>query len=361
MIRYTSYLLLLFVFIINSCKKKEEKVSKEDAKAFAAQLEKEVDDYKINFIEKNVHLPVLLKKINSHITKKELKGSEQGVRTALAGNNYERAVYEMMGGNGEFKCTRQYEKEGVQHVIFRVYGANGLNYLDMELAKLKNKTGIADMFLHATGEDLSKSLAGLLESLLQHQGTALEASIVRTLNNFKKYRKNADYEKAKAEFMRLPYSLRNSKMYEVTYLDLLSHISEEEYTRELERITTKYEAQSGYDLLLLDVYLMKKEYGKAIKSIDAVDSIVRTDPFLDYYRGLIYKMNGDTNKAVDYFNRVTVSMPDFAGNYAELISHYGSEKDKENAKKYYAIYKTLNGKDREMILFFEEEYPYLAE
>lgn len=173
--------------------------------------------------------------------------------------------------------------------------------------------------------------------------------------------RNGEYENAKTVYLRLPYNLRNNKLYEGVYLEILSKISQKEYLAELERVTKKYEALQGYDLMLLDVYLAKKDFAKALSCIDVIDSAVKHDPFLDYYRGLVSNMNNDKEKAVGYFQKVTVSMPDFADNYAELFAHYSAVNDKENAKKYYNIYKTLKGKNSDIMSFYETQYPYLAE
>ena len=352
---------MLTVTLLSGCKEKEEKVSEEEAKKFATYIKKEVDDFKINFLETNIHVPLLLERIKSTSDKKLLSGFETGIKKGLSSNNYEKSIYNIMAGTGSFELVNQYAKEGAQHIIFRVYGPNGLNYLDMELAKYKKKVGIADIFLQTTGENLSKSMGELAEKLLSHEGSSTEQHLIDVLNRIKKYTADKEYEKAKAEFQRLPYSLRNDRMYEVTYLEILSNISQEEYMAELEKITKKYEGQPGYDLMLLDVYLTRKDFDKALKAIDGVDSTVKGDPFLDYYRGLVHNMNDDKEKAVVYFEKVAKVRPDFADNYAELVAHYASRDDKANARKYYVVYKKMKGKNPEVINFYEAEYPFLAE
>lgn len=354
--------LLVITIVLAGCKaKEEEKVSKQEALALANQIEKQVDDFKIDFIEKNIHLATLMDRINVHSKGKELKGLEMGMKKNLASNNYEKSIYDIMGGKGSFTLTKQYDNNDKQHLIFRIYGVNGFNYLDMELVKRDKKTWIADMFLFNTGENLSKSMSDLTEKLLEHQGSSIEKSLIENLDRIKQYMKDGEYENAKIAFQRLPYNLRNTKMYENIYMDILSKISQEEYLAEMERVTRKYEAMEGYDLMLLDVYLAQKKFDKALSCIDGIDSTVKGDPFLDYYRGLIYNMNNDKEKALGYYNKVALSMPDFADNYAELFAHYSNVKDKENAKKYYNIYKKLKGKDQELMSFYETQYPYLAE
>jgi len=336
--------LFLACCIFTGCKTKEaEKVSRQEALAFARDIEKQVDDFKIDFIEKNLHFSTLMERIYLNEKSKKLKGIEAGMKKNLSTNNYEKGIYDLMGGAGSFQMTKQYEDNGVQHLIFRIQGVGGFNYVDMELIKQDKKTWIADLFLFNTGENLSKSMGDLAEKLLAHEGSTIETELIANMDRIKKYMRDGEYENAKTVYLRLPYNLRNNKLYETAYLEILSKISQEEYLAELERITKKYEAQQGYDLMLLDVYLVKKDYTKALSYIDVIDSAVKHDPFLDYYRGLVSNMNNDREKAVGYFQKVAVSMPDFADNYAELFAHYSAINDRENAKKYYSIYKTYGG------------------
>ena len=360
-LRSTLFAVLMVLLTLAGCKEKEEKVSKEEATKFARDMEKQVSDYKIDFIEKNIHIPILMERINKDVKSKQVKGLEQGIKNGLKSNNYERSIYEIMGGKGSFELTKQYEEDGMQHIIFRTFGVNGLNYLDMELTKHKGKTGIADMFLHSTGENLSKSMGDLATKLLQHEGSSIESVLIERFKNIERYNQDKQYEKAKAEFLLLPYDLRNDRLYEARYLEILSHISEEEYRQEMDKMMKKYEERSGFDLMLLDIYLSKKDYSKALTAIDAIDSTVKKDPFLDYYRGLINNLMKDTEKALGYFKKGTVSMPDFAGNYAELFAHYTTVDDKNNAKKYYSIYKKLKGNDPEIVSSYATMYPWLAD
>ncbi len=354
--------LFLACCIFTGCKKKDaEKVSKEEAIAFAHTIEKQVEDFKIDFIEKNVHFPTLMDRIYLNENSKKLKGIEAGMKKNLSSNNYEKAIYDIMGGAGSFEMTKQYENNGLQHAIFRIQGVNGFNYIDMEFTKQDKKIWIADMFLFNNGENLSKSMGDLAEKLLAHEGTAIEKDLVTNMDRIKKYMRDGEYENARTVYLRLPYNLRNNKLYEGVYLEILSKINQEEYLAELEKITQKYESKDGYSLMLLDVYLAKKDFAKALSCIDVIDSTVKHDPFLDYYRGLVSNMNNDKEKAIGYFQKVTVNMPDFADNYAELFAHYSAINDKENAKKYYTIYKTLKGKSSDVMNFYETQYPYLSE
>jgi hypothetical protein len=97
-----------------------------------------------------------------------------------------------MAGEGSFKMIKQYEKGGSQHAVFRIRGGNGFSYIDMELTKLKEKVGIADMFLFSSGENLSASLAELVQKLMTHEKTAIGDALTERLNTISRHLKNTE-------------------------------------------------------------------------------------------------------------------------------------------------------------------------
>jgi tetratricopeptide (TPR) repeat protein len=299
--------------LFTGCTPSEQRVTNEEAAEFSASLEKDVRDMKIDFIEKNIVTTAFLKRFYSTGKVKQSAGIEKELRQMLGTNQYEKNVYDLMGGKGSFTKVKQYEKEGKQHIIYRLRGGGGFTYMDMELTSLKKQVGIADMFLYNTGENLSASVADVLEKLLSHQESSIQKILQDRLINLSRHLKNADYKLAKNEFDLLPYNLRNSKLYEMRYLDILSKLDQKEYLDYQKQIENKYAGDPGFQLMMIDVYINQQEWDKAISSIDQVDSAINKDPFLDYYRGLILNMKGDSQSAIEHYEKTNKGKPKISG------------------------------------------------
>ncbi|RYY50264.1 MAG: hypothetical protein EOO06_04325 [Chitinophagaceae bacterium] len=355
---------LICTLLLVGCKSKEEKPSEAEAQQFAASISKDASDRQINFLEKNIVLPALMDRMYELDEIKKLKasrsGMEKGVEQGLKKHNYEKTLFETLGNNGTFQLVKLYEKDGKRRSIFRAFGSGGLNYFDMELTKVDNKVGIADMLVYTTGENISRSMAEISEKIFS-AGTTSQDQIGPALINIKRHLASEDFESAKAEYDRLPQSLKNTKLLESVYLSILPNLSGTENQAEMERIEKKYAADPNSQLMLIDIYIARKDYDKTLAAVDVMDKNINKDPFLDYYRGLIHNLNGKSEEAIAHFEKVAAAMPDFADNYAELFAHHAKENNKEKAKQYFAAYKKLKQRDPEVVSYYETEYPYLAE
>ncbi len=166
MYRIQNYFVAFIVSLVaTACSDTNQKVTKEQAAAFSVVMENSVSAMKIDFLETNIIAPIFINKIYEATKLKSSDRMESEVKAILRSNQSEKSIYDLMAGDGSFKKVKQYEKDGNQRIIFRAYGSGGLSYLDMELAMIKNKVGIADMFLYNTGQNLSASLGDLLKKL----------------------------------------------------------------------------------------------------------------------------------------------------------------------------------------------------
>ncbi len=344
---------------LGACSSEPPKVTKEQAAAFAIVIENEVRDMKINFLQKNILVPVLTKKIYQAGDLKSSDGVEREMKKMLSANNYEKNIYDIMGGKGRFKKVKDYEKEGKQHLIYRVSGEGGFTYMDMELDILDKQVGIGDMFLYNTGENMSASIADLMGKLLSPEYSAITGQIETTLNSLSKHLKNADYEFAKTAFERLPYDIRNNRLYEMRYLDILSKLGGQQYLDYQQKIESKYAGDAGFQLMMIDVYLNQQKFDKALGAINTLDSVINKDPFLEYYRGLVLNMKGEPAAAIPHFAKIIAADPQYADPYPDLIVAYAQEKQLDSARRYFDMYKGLRNSDKEVVGYLQTSYPEL--
>ena len=350
---------LICCSFLNACSDTSNKVSEEQATAFSIVIENQVRDMKIDFLEKNILMPVFLDRINAAGDLKSSERMEAEMRKMLAANNYEKNVYELMAGSGSFKKVKQYQKEGNQRIIYRINGSSGFTYIEVELASEKEKVGIADIYLYNTGQNLSATVADLMKKLFSHEQSTIGDQLSARLSAISQHLKNTNYEFAKAEFDRLPYDIRNNRLYEIQYLNIMSKIGGPPYLEYQQKIETKYADDAGFQLMMIDVYLNQKKYDKAIASINQIDSVINKDPFLDYHRGLVSNMKADSEGAIKYFKQVIASEPTFPDPYPELVVCLAKKNDYPAAKQYLASYKKMRSANKEVVQFIETSYPGL--
>lgn len=354
------YLFFIFVIsiLLSSCATEPAKVTKDQAAAFAIAIENEVRDMKINFLEKNIMLPVFMKRVYQAVDLKPSTVIESEMKKMIAGNSYEKNIYEVMAGKGGFKKVKQYEKEGIQHILYRVHGS-GFTYLDMELNNFKEQVGIADIFLYNTGQNLSASVGDLMKKFTTHGQSAIANQLETRLTNISRYLKNANYEFAKAEFDRLPYDIRNNRLYEIRYMQILSKLGGEQYLNYQQKIETKYAADAGFQLMMIDLYLNQQKLDKALDAINKLDSFINKDPFLDYYRGLVLNMKGEPDEAIRHFEKLVAADPQLAEPYPELAAAYALQQDYSSSGRFFSLYKKMRNADKEIITYLKTSYPGL--
>lgn len=360
MINRLIFPLFTCVLLLNQCKPSEQKVTRQDAAAFIAGIEQAAIKHRPDFITSNFIIQALGDRMARVKEIKYQDAIEKGMAKGLQKSEFDRNIYQIVGKHGSFEKVKQYEKDGVQRVIFRAFGDEGINYLDMELTKLNDKVGIADMLIYTSGENFSKSLAETVSKLMDAPDASGNSSTL-LLQSVKRLMQNGKYEAAKKEFDRLPSDIKNTRLAEVLNIQIASNLDEEIYIKAISRFQEKFSNEPNIQLTLLDLYILRKEYDNALSAINQVDSLINKDPFLNYYRGLINFVKGDKEKAMGYYQQVTQSHPGFPGAYAELVGLYAEKGDVKNVKRCFSIYKSLRNADEEVISNYEMLYPYVKE
>jgi tetratricopeptide (TPR) repeat protein len=285
---------------------------------------------------------------------------EAEVKKSFTRNEYERSIYDIMGSDGSFTRIKEYNKAGAEHLLYRISGKGGFTYVDFELAKLKGYTGIGDMLFYNTGENLSSSLSDLMFKLENHGKESTTEMLESNLTELNRYLQEAEYSKARIIYERLPYDLRNNRLYEMRYIDMLSHCDKTAYLKQLETMEKKYGADPGFQLMMIDVNFMHEDWDKTMASVNVLDSVINKDPYLDFYRGIIYEKKNEPAKAAKAFENVLKVYPQMTNVLAELLMMYPKTGQKEKARAYFALYKKSRDAQPAFIKYYASLYPDIA-
>lgn len=349
---YAPLLLLLFS---TACSEPEKPATKEEAAALAKSIERSMNKGSAAKFNEALDAASLKKRIeeagNHKIDVRIVDGAIKEIKKGQLGNE----IVEAMGKSGTYELVKQYEKDNNQHLVFRLYADSKLNYHDMEVVKKRDAVKISDVFIYITGENLSATLAESTLLMSENMGD-LSSQDQERLDNVKKVRQlmnKGDYDRARSLYKDLPAVLKQTKLFRMIYVQIASGLGNDEYLKAMTDYQQAYPDAPNVYLLMMDAYILKAEYEKALQSVNQLDSLINKDPFLDYYRGLIYKSMGNKEKQREHFELLDKHMPAFADGSLELLVTYleAEETDKAVAlvHKKPRNYKKISQEQRETL------------
>jgi hypothetical protein len=327
------YALLLLLLFSTACSEPEKPATKEEATAFAKTIESSMGKRNAAKFNEALDMALLKKRIleagNHKIDASIVEGTIKGLQKGQLGSQ----IAEALGKSGTYELVKQYEKDKNQHLVFRLYIDSKLNYHDLEIVKKRNAVKISDVFIYLTGENLSTTLA---ESALLMTGNLdkLSSKDQDRLENVKKIRQlmnKGDYDRARSLYKDLPAVLKQTKPFRMIYVQIASGLGNDEYLKAMIDYQQAYPDATNVYLLMIDAYILKAEYEKALTAVNQLDSLINKDPFLDYYRGLIYKLAGNKEKQREHFELLNEHMPAFSDGTLELLAIYLEAEETDKA------------------------------
>lgn len=337
------------LLLLIACKSKTlQPITKVEAIAFAEKIEKGINNGNGAVLDSTIDFDMIadeVVKISGNSNKSSLK---KGLKQGWEKNKLGVQIVNNLGESGTYEFVREYEKEGHPHIIFRMYSDNGLNYHDFDLIKYNNEVHIKDVFIYLTGENISITMANTLNTAMRdHSETILN---LRTLFQQK------EYATAKKAYESLPPTVQKDKLVQLVYLEIASQLDNETYTKALAGFEKLYGNEPSVQLALLDVYFMNGDYDRAIKAVNEIDATTQ-DPFLDYYRGLLYNQKGDAAQSTAMLERLYKNKPTFEDGIVELISNYINDKEYKRADTLINTYKHNTSFNQEKLSNLRDLYP----
>jgi hypothetical protein len=353
------YCFLLYILFVTACSAPEQPVSKAEATAVADSLIQLVAQRESGWSKGLLDFEELQKKVLAHddkLNRTLVKGAMNGFKNGELGQQ----IIRSLGKTGTYELVKQYEKNNRQHLVFRMYTEQEqLNYHDMELIKREDKIKVADIFIYTTGEDLSSTLAQSLESMNDQPSAVskLRKKDLQRIELIKSYINQNNFEKADKEFKTLPAGIRRQKIYKIVYIKIASGLGTDEYLAALNKFQQQYPDAPNMYLLMIDAYFLKKDYAGALRCVNSLDSLINKDPFLDYYRGLLYKQSEDRANSLMCLERLHQNLPRFGPGSLQLIDAYLENKQLDKAVALTQTYRTSKDADTQTLESLYLLYP----
>lgn len=181
-----------------------------------------------------------------------------------------------------------------------------------------------DVYVYLTGEELSKTLADALVLMTDKVSdmTPDDQQKILHIRKINDLISNGNAEEAGQYFDQLPKDLQKEKLFQLIHLRISAKLGDSAYLAALNDYKADFPHDPNLGLIMLDAYIMKKDYPAALSSINHLDSALNTDPFLDFYRAITYKLMGDPAQSRTYLERVHRNMPRFGKGTVELLANF---------------------------------------
>jgi len=344
------YSFLLYVLFVTACSEQEKPVTKQEASEAAAALTQSMAHRDVSVLNDMLDFDALEKKVMDESGHKLKAAFVAGAFTSLRSGDFTLQITRSLGEKGTYELVKQYEKNNHQHLIFRMYN-NLLNYHDFELIKKGKDVKIADIFIYTTGENLSYTLAQSLLSMSDQPVTGkLDNDVIQKIQLLKKYIHDKEYEKADDLYKSLPALIREQKLYKIVQIQIASGLGNDQYLKALTNFQQEYPDAPNMYLLMLDAYFLNKDYAGALRCVNNLDTLINKDPFLDYYRGLIYKLQKDPTNQLACLERLHQHMPGFSSGTVELINGYAENQQWDKAIALTQQYRKTQNADTSLLM-----------
>ena len=353
------FVLVICSLIFSACVREEKPVTATEAITIINIIDSSIKAKRPGEFNKLFSAKLLSARIAKKQNKRVDNSLMKGITAALNNATLGQQIISGMRHKGSYELVKQYEKDNRQHLIYRLYADGSLNYHDYELGRSNGKVYIADMFIYVTGEEFSETIINLAGSLVENNMSG--ESDLKGLRQIKLLLSQARYKEAKEAFDALPAKLKDQRSLQITHLLICSGLDEESYSNAIDRFKELFPNEPYMFLIMIDASMLQKNYAAALEYVNKTDSVINKDPFLDYYRGLLYRIMNDQPNAVRYLEAVSASMPHFSEGIVALIEQYINDGNFEKAKKTITSYRNEEKFDQESLTFMLFNHPDFKE
>jgi tetratricopeptide (TPR) repeat protein len=333
--------ILLSLFILSACLPSIDENNEVMAKTYLDKIEKEVskravDDLiieittqfelqNLNAINKHFDYNALISRglIKSNKDISQIKDISQGVSTMEQNNPM---LKNIQNSFTYYDFVKQYtDKDGYTVVVFRGYGMQGLNYHEYVLGTVNDELKIIDVFIILNGAYLSVTLMDFMSDMFQENVKNKDViSYSEHMKTATQLMLSEDYESAYYEFQKIPQEVRDkSQLLSFFEIQILIGYDEELYVQKLEDYRIKFpDNAASVNLASIDYFIIKKQFDKALSSLDKLKKNYPNDPIIDFLIGNTYLQMNECENAVEYCKMSVENAPNILELQDGLLAVY---------------------------------------
>jgi predicted Zn-dependent protease len=238
---------------------------------------------------------------------------------------------------GSYRLLRIGTKDGHKTIVMRMAGTSGINYHEYLLANEGGQARAVDLYIYLSAERISETLRRTAIPLAQHDSrnllqrlTRSESAFVANMDKIQQMTsmlQQGRHEETMRIYRQLPIELQQDKNMLLIRYQAAVNLGEAELTATLSDFRAHHPHDVGVDFMLIDYYVLKKEFEAALASIDRLDQAVGGDRYLDTLRAEVALQQGDQNRALQLAEKAVAAAEDLTGPRFTLIAVLLATKD----------------------------------
>jgi len=350
---------LVTLFLFLSCGYREQPVTQKEAMNAARLIDSSISNKKTAVFNQLLNETMLARRVARDANIKMTTALIKGVKDGIINDGLADQLIRSTMDDGFYQLVKQYEQHGTQHLLFRLYSNEGLNYHDFELAKHDGQTYIADIYIYSAGANFSSLISDFVKTMLDPNLKLSESEKDGTINMIRKIRrlmKEDKYQDAQNIFDRIPVEIQGQKSFCMIGIELSSQLDVDAYLRNLDDFKKRFPNDPGNHLLLIDAFFLREQYRQALESIERLDALIDKDPFMDYLRALIFKLLKKPVESRKYLLTLNENFPFFEDSAIELIANYLDAKEYVQARSLIKKYHQNIKFDQQTLSLVLDEY-----
>jgi hypothetical protein len=353
-------LAILATLLLPSCSLPDKPVTQKEALDLAARIERSVTTHNEAFLDNIFDKKRFAQRVLDSAHQRFNLTIAKAAQVSLTEVRWGYQVVSSTRDGGSYSLVHQYEKDGHQHLLFRIFEASSaVNYHDFELVKTDSGIKAIDVYIYLSGQTLSKSIAQsilLMTDKVADMNPDDQAKVehMRRINELIQSGNTRD---AGQYYDQLPESLKKEKIFQLIHLRIEQNINDTAYLVALNEYKANFPKDPNLGLIMLDAYIMQKDYTSALGSVNSLDSALHRDPFLDYFRGLIYKLQQEPAQSRVCLERLHRNLPRFGKGTVELLANYADAGYPDSAAGLVREAQADNNITADQIQSLEQAYP----
>jgi tetratricopeptide (TPR) repeat protein len=352
----TAFAITTLFLMTTSCKQKEKPLTKAEALDFAKKIEISIGKRDSKMLDEAIDEKAIFKKMDLE-SGKDSRSFQTGLSRGLKMGT---KITESLTAKGTYSLIKHYEKDKIQHLLFRLYDDGSLNYHDYELTRTGGQPKVADIFIYMSGENFSETLKNLFIQFKDELGDDSNnesAGWIKKMPDIRSLITAGKHQQALDIYNSMPEKIKRGRVFQIVHVEICSGLEEEEYSKAITEYETLYPNEPNMKLLLIDGYILRKDYPKALNAVNDLDKMLDKDPLLDYHRAMCYSLMKDDAKRTEHLERLVKNIPDFQDGILELLADYLETGEFEKAKPLIDRYKTKSEFDQETLDLLMTGYP----
>jgi tetratricopeptide (TPR) repeat protein len=245
------------------------------------------------------------------------------------------------------------------HVLFRSFGDGGFDYLDITLIKVKDSIRAADIFSYQLGESYAKLFSYLISDEQSPDAHSSMTSREKYGKIFDNAIKHKNYAAARSAFEKFDETTQNDRHFSLQYMIACENLGEKFFRKSTDHYISLFPDELTPYLLMMHEYADSKNIDDYGHAIDKLDTLLKFDPFLNYFRGNVMMRLGDTRAAMHFYQETFDYDPGIWQNTEKLVACKVGNNELVEANAAITLYSRTPGYRKELVESLYADYPAL--